>query len=121
MTETVNVQTDVLQPRRSNMIGVVSLITGLLPLGSQVCVIAYVVVYVVTFFPLAPLYAYFLSTFCGLSGGIISIILAAMAFFGKTPRKAFPILGILFSVIGIAVIVLLAVPIIMLLFSLGQG
>ncbi|MBL8098079.1 MAG: hypothetical protein JNK81_02805 [Anaerolineales bacterium] len=114
------------QKRDSNIFGVGSLLAGVLPIASQICAIAYVVIFFSALInnitiPLSPIYAYLLSSLCGFIGGIISIILAVIAFVNKTPRKAFPIIGIVIAIIGIILIIVLSIPIILILFSLGQA
>ena len=126
MTENLIQETNETQPNRSNLIGVGSLIAGLFPIGSLFCAISYIIGFYAALFngveiPLPPIYAYFISILCGLFGGLVSIFLAVAAFFGETPRKVFPILGILSSIIGVVIVLLLGMPIILLLFSLGAA
>lgn len=114
------------KPNRSNFIGVGSLLTGLFPIGSLFCAITYTIGFYAALIngleiPLPPIYAFFIFISCGILGGMVSIVLAVVAFFQKTPRKVFPILGILFSIIGAVIALLLITPIIMLLFSLGAA
>lgn len=126
MTENLVEDANETQPNRSNLIGVGSLLTGLFPIGSLFCAITYTIGFYAALIngleiPLSPAYIYFISFPCGILGGVVSIILAVVAFFQKTPRKVFPILGILFSIIGAVIVLLLITPIIMILFSLGAA
>lgn len=129
MDETLNTQTNepnARQAKRSNFYGVGSLLIGLLALGSPLCTVAYIVGYFAALInqiniPLSPVYAHFAFSICGLLGGGVGVIFAIAAFWSKTKRKAFPIAGIVLSLIGIVVIVLLFMPILLLLFSLGQA
>lgn len=126
MTENRIQESNETKPNRSNLIGVGSLIGGLFPIGSLFCAITYTIGFYGALIngleiPLPPIYAFFISISCGILGGVISIVLAVVAFFQKTPRKIYPILGILFSIIGAVIALLLITPIIMLLFSLGAA
>ncbi len=126
MTENLIQETNETQPNRSNLIGVGSLIAGLFPIGNLFCVITYTIGFYGALInglkiPLPPIYAYFVYIPCGILGGVVSIVLAVVAFFQKTSRKMFPILGILFSIIGAVIVLLLIMPIIMPLFSLGAA
>lgn len=119
-------ETNARQTNKSNLLGIGSLLIGLLSLGSPLCTIAYIVGYFAALInqiniPLSPVYAFILSSLCGLLSGVIGVIVAIAAFWRKTPRKLFPILGIVFSLLGIVVIVLLAMSIPLILFSLGQA